>query len=85
MAVTGGRKDVMAGMRNPKDKAPFGEYAMAAQAGWATWGRWLPVGEVCRRGWAGPDPRRRFKGKFDFRISNDLGFLQDFEKFCKEI
>jgi hypothetical protein len=33
MAVTGGRKDVMAGMRNPKDKAPFGEYAMAAQAG----------------------------------------------------
>jgi hypothetical protein len=39
MAVTGGRKDVMAGMRNPKDKAPFGEYAMAAQAGWATWGR----------------------------------------------
>jgi hypothetical protein len=27
MAVKGGRKDFTAGMRNPKEKAPFGEYA----------------------------------------------------------
>jgi hypothetical protein len=38
MAVIGGTKDVTSGMHNPKEKAPFGEYAKAARAEWAARG-----------------------------------------------
>jgi hypothetical protein len=63
MVVLGGRKDVTLGMRNPKENAPFGEYAKAALAKWATQGRRWPVGEVGRHGQTTPYPRRRFTGK----------------------
>jgi hypothetical protein len=88
MVVTGGRKDVTAEMRNPKETRPSCEYGKAARAEWARRGRRWLVGQVGRCGQTRPtrsDPRRRFKGKIDFQISNELGFCQDFEKIYKEI
>jgi hypothetical protein len=89
VAVKGGRKDFTAGMRNPKEKAPFGEYAKVAWAEWAARGRQRPAGEEGRCMWTGStrsDPRRRFKGKkliFEFQMNWD--FTMTFEKFYKEI
>jgi hypothetical protein len=63
MAMTGGRKDVIARMCNPKEKAPFGEYTKAVQAEWAAWGRRRPMGDVGQHGLVVLDPRRRLKGR----------------------
>jgi hypothetical protein len=47
MAVTGGRKDITAGMCNTEEKAPFGEYAKVAR------GRVGCVGDVVACGGGG--------------------------------
>jgi hypothetical protein len=71
MVVTGGRKDVTAEMRNPKEMTPSYEYGKAARAEWARrgggglWGRWVDASGLGRLGRIpGDDSKEKLIFKF---------------------